>query len=282
MEQGNEAKWTLVEPTEEEFEERRKTENHYRIYTIRNGVDVSLYKFWEKDDDSALKVLNAYKEEHKDTGEEYFYSTSGYHIDSDGKRYDSIEQMTREWTAKRGTISKIKDFFVYDLWGWITEGWYNFKDTMAFNKEGHSLKEWWSLDYHILEDLKYNLPILAAKHTGVPTFICDRACKELGKEFPKDGDYGDEVTNLASKMWEDELMKLLENVLLYQYYEGYGHFDSDKDKMMVEIDKKYRHTLPYKAGTNKEFDYDKLHLLTQERWNAIWDWIKENGQALWD
>lgn len=193
--------------------------------------------------------------------------------------YDNMKDMMRN--RNRGLFETLWYFFSITIPSKLLYFWFEIKNIFSYMRTGHSIGEYWSIDYHILEDLKYNLPILIENHVGYPSFIAENARKQLGIVDNKINEQNDKESELALKMWEDDLKFLLENVLLYEYYESFGIVSND-DKQMVEIDKKYRHTLPYKEGTNKELDYAKLYELSQSNWNNIWDWMKEKGQALWD
>lgn len=133
-------------------------------------------------------------------------------------------------------------------------------------KDKHEYNEWWSIDYHMLNDLRYNLPILIKKLHGYPTFLEEHAKKE-GKE--------------PFEIWKDELKNLLLNVNLYLYYSSYGHVDKD-DKQLQEIHKEYKDTIPIHEGTRHDIDYLELGKLTNKHWDFIWDWMKKYGQSLWD
>lgn len=270
--------WDWEEPTNEEFELLRKNLTFYRIYTIVDGKSVNLFKFWHKNEEEALRVLNTFKECHPKYGDNCFYSTSGYVMDPDGTRHDTLFEDIHD---KDGFFTKIHDFFVYSIPRFVSDFWFKVKDTIYFIRHDHSMKESWSLDTHLLEDLKFNLKKLSESHTGCPNFMCDRARAELKKPVKDEWDYEEDEMKLASKMWSEELNTLRENVLLYEYYSGYG-IVSDDDKDMKLIEMKYKDTLPYKPGTNKGFDYEKLNSLAKERWENIWNWIKEYGESLWD
>lgn len=268
--------WSWDEPSNDEFEKLRKNFTFYRIYTVENGKSKNLFKFWHVSDSDALRVLNLFKESHPEYGDNCFYSTSGYFIDPDGSRHDTLFENDENKCKKR----KIK-FSFYDFWFMVKDFWLRAKDTFYFFRHGHSMKESWSIDSHLLEDLRFNLKKLAENTNGCPTFICERAKYELKRPDKEEWEYDDDEMELAMKMWIDELNKLRENVLLYEYYDGYGIVEED-DKEMMEIDRKYRDTLPYKPGTKNEFDYPKLRELAKERWDNIWNWIKEYGESLWD
>ena len=134
-------------------------------------------------------------------------------------------------------------------------------------EHNHTSYEWWNLNSHILEDLKYSLPILIKDSQGYPQIFTEKA-------------KGTEFESKPWLMWKKELENLLLHVNLYLYYSEYGIIDKN-DKQMVKIHKKYKNTIPrHKAST--DIDYLELNKLTQEHWNAIWDWMKEWGQGLWD
>ena len=109
-----------------------------------------------------------------------------------------------------------------------------------------------------------------------PESFCERASEssEIKDERPV-------VSEKGVELWREELIKFLENVLLYKYYDGYGIVD-EKDKQMVEIHKKYESTLPYVKGTYKQLEYSKLRELINKHWEFICDWMKEHGRDLWD
>lgn len=130
----------------------------------------------------------------------------------------------------------------------------------------HQISEYWSIDYHMLEDLKYNIPLLIKKGHTYPAYY-DEKVKGTNKK-PWD-------------LWKEDLKELLLNVNLYLYYKNYGHIDNN-DKQLVAVHKKYKDTIPIYPGTKRDIDYTKLYELMQKHWNYVWDWIKEYGQALWD
>ena len=270
--------WSWEEPSEEEFEKMRKSLTFYRIYTIEDGNSKNLYKFWRASDSEAFGVLNLFKESHPEYGDNCFYATSGYVVDPDGKRHDTLFESTEH---DEGFFMKIVDFFRYTIPNALSDFWFRVKDTAYFFKHEHSMKESWSIDSHMLEDLKFNLKKLAETSNGCPNFICQQARAKLNKPDKPDWEHDKEDMDLAMKMWKEELYKLREHVLLYEYYSGYGIVD-EKDEEMKMIDNEYKNTLPYKPGTNKGLDYEKLDKLTREHWNKIWDWIKEYGESLWD
>jgi len=106
--------WNWKELSNDEFEMNRKEMTYYRIFHKDDNIEITDYKFWAKDEDEALKILNKFKAEHNG---EYFYSTSGYFVDSNNKRYDSMKDMHNAWKNepydeddRRYDIEKLKDF----------------------------------------------------------------------------------------------------------------------------------------------------------------------------
>jgi hypothetical protein len=268
--------WEWSEPSNEEFEKRRMKENFYKIYFIDSeGKHQTVYKFWAKDDNFAYRMLNKFKKFNKHTGVEYFYSLSGYFIDSNGGRFDSLYDGCFSKIESESLFHEVFYFFTYRLPEKIKNILFEIKDVFYYIKHKHSIRETWSIDKHMLQDLKFNLEKLAENHYGVPQFIIDRIKKDSNCKND------DTLMELASKEWKRELLELRNNIMLYFYYENYGIID-ENDYEMIAIDAVYRKTIPYKPGTYKELDYVKLSKLQKKYWNKIWNWIKEYGESLWD
>lgn len=268
--------WEWCEPSNEEFEKRRLKENFYKIYFIDSeGKHQTVYKFWAKDDNSAYRMLNKFKKFNKHTGVEYFYSSSGYFIDCNGERFDSLYDGDFSKIEEESLFHEIFYFFRYRLTEKIKNLLFEVKDIFYYIKHKHSIREIWSIDKHMLQDLKFNLKKLAENHHGVPQFIIDRIKKKNNCKNHST------LMELASKEWTRELLELRNNIMLYFYYEDYGIID-ENDYEMVLINAMYEKTIPHKPGTNKELDYIKLSKLQKKYWNEIWNWIKEYGESLWD
>lgn len=271
-------RWEWREPTDDEFEKNRVDKNLYRIFSVdKDGNRKTLYKFWAKNDEEALNTLEEFKSQHAEFGECY-YGSSGNYVDGDGKRHDSLREMHVD---RRGTLERIWDYAFYRIPSKFVDFKFKARNVLGFIHCKHACDESWNLDLHILEDLKYNLPILAKHHHGYPNFIADRVKGRLDRNGLTEREFMKLESETASKMWTEELLSLHREVLLYLYYSNHGMFD-DNDMEMASIDREYRNTIPYKEGTYKEIDCAKLGEMTQEHWNNIWDWVKEKGQALWD
>ncbi len=130
----------------------------------------------------------------------------------------------------------------------------------------HQISEYWNIDYHMIEDLKYNLPLLIKKGHTYPAYYDEKAKGTNKKPWT---------------LWKEDLKELLLNVNLYLYYRSFGHIDKD-DKQLVAVHKKYKNTIPIHPGTKRDIDHSKLNELVQKHWDYVWDWIKKYGQALWD
>lgn len=148
----------------------------------------------------------------------------------------------------------------------------------------HSMYEMWSLNSHILDDIRYNVPKMIEKDLGFPSQLLRNAAVELGIEINQYGnakscEEDDKVRNKANEIWKNMLKALVDHVRAYLYFSSYGIVD-DNDAEMVEYDKIHSSELPYKLGTYKEIDYVKNGEIVMQHWNAIWDWIKEYGESL--
>lgn len=159
------------------------------------------------------------------------------------------------------------------------------------NRTKHRYEEPWSIYSHILEDLEFNIPLLIKNKQGVPTEYCEKARDiihkddknynkiEANKNDPNYEENG--IMELASNLWNEDLEKLLLNVKLYRYYENFGIVDKENPDE-VEFDKKYHSTIPLIPGSYDDIDYVKLNEISNNCWNFICDFMKENGRNLWD
>lgn len=267
--------------------------NTYSIFKLDdNNEKVTLYAFEAESDDKAYEVLKKYKLEHQD-GSKYYYTETGRFVDTNGKRYDTLKDLMNADQKKESFLSNILDCITYisceaarkasDLRYWI-------RNLIHFIKSKHRMDEYWSLDYHLIDDLEYNIPRLIEYKHGVPQTFCEKARSSIHKDesgfnvkksFESDPNSNDEELELAGKLWDNELNTLLLHVKLYKFYSNFGVVDkSNKDELAFY--NKWKHTIPYKPGTFKDLDYKKLHDLENQHWNAIWNWIKINGRDLWD
>ena len=136
--------------------------------------------------------------------------------------------------------------------------------------------------------LEHNIPLLIKNHVGVPSRYCVEARKQMhaneknfdiDASFKKNPNSDDKELEFASKLYVEDLEKLLLNVRLLNYYEGFGIID-EKNPIEVELKKQYK--IPYKKGSWKEIDYEKLQKLQDICNNAIFNQLKDMGRCLWD
>jgi len=274
-----------------------KDKTHYRIFRIEKDeqtgkeVQVNMTKFWAKNDDEAYSELKEYRKV-ANKAYTYYYGTTGYFVDRDKDgnelRFDTMEEEHAAWEKREGKL-KMLWLDVTIFFEHLFDIRYKIKDIWHVLRTKHQRNESWSLDYHILDDLIFNIPLLIKDKNGVPTAFCEKAAKlahkgdpsyDPVKEFEKDPGKADDYIDSAKKLWDEELNKLLLYVKLYCYYRDFGIVDN-KDPEQVKFHEKYKYTLPYKPGTYKTFDYKKLSALQQRYWSSIWNWMKEYGQSLW-
>lgn len=277
-----------------------KDKTHYKIYRVEvdektgKKKHITMTKFWAKDDDEAYAELKKYQKV-ANKAYTYYYSTTGYYVgnelDKDGKvkRFDSMREMMEDWHSRESTFTKVKDAVLWPFeraWDRAKDFfWYGAKDLLFWLKHHHNRSESWSLDYHLVEDLIFNIPRLIKDKSGVPTSFCYRARKELHKDdssfdadksFEENPNSDSKEMELATKLWNEELEKCLLYAKLWDFYHNFGITEDE------EFEKTWKKTIPYKPGTCEEIDYLKLQELENRNWNSLWNWIKEYGRNLWD
>ena len=279
----------------------------YRIFRVevdqktKKEKQITMKRFSAKSDADAYDVLKKYRSiANKEYTYYYGHANSYQTIGKDKKirKFDTSEEL-HEFTMKEHFSSFQNTFktpFI-KLADVCSDIKYWFKDLFYWLKTKHNRNESWSLDSHILDDLRHNLQLIIDDvekgPAGIPNDMCIKALKEKHKNDPNfdiEKAYNanpniiwDEegVMDLATNMWISTLKTGLLNVKLYCYYADYGIIDEKNDKDMIEIHEKYASTIPYVPGTYKEIDYQKLAKMTEKCWNSIWNWIKEHGQSLW-
>lgn len=281
-----------------------KDKTHYKIYRIekdeKTGEEkkITMTKFWAKDDAEAYEELKKYRKV-ANKAYTYYYATTGYYIgnslDEDGKvkRYDDLKEMMADRSGE-SIFESIKDAALSPFeWIWDKAKDFRYWTTeMVFflRNDYHRRCEHWSLDSHMVDDIIFNIPLLIKNRHGVPSNFCAKARAKLNEKNPKFNlekslaekpESDDKELELAGKMWDEELEKVLLYAKLYKFYEGYGIVD-EKDPEQVEFAKTWGKTIPYKPGTHKDIDLVKLRNLENKHWNSLWNWIKENGRNLWD
>lgn len=282
-----------------------KGKNHYKIFRVekdpKTGAEtkITMTKFWAKDDREAYEELKKYRKV-ANKAYTYYFGTTGYYIgnklDEDGKvkRYDDHKEMMEAWKAEEPMMTKIKDALLYPferVWDKTKDGWWWITDMCFFLKNNHKRNESWSLDYHMIDDIIFNIPLLIKYKHGVPTEFCMKARAELHKgdkkfnlekSFEENPNSDDKEMELADKLWDEELERGLLYAKLYTFYHSYGILDEDAWPDSKKFEKEWSKTIPHVPGTYNDIDYVKLHFLENKYWNSLWNWIKDNGRNLWD
>lgn len=289
----------IHEALAEEKKNEPKGMVHYRFFRVekdeKTGEEkkITMKKFWAKDDAAAYEELKKYRKLANKAYTYYFGTTGNYignSLDKNGKvkRYDSLKEMLDEEENEKTPIARLKDKIVFNLHILIDKTkdiWYKLSDCHFLLKTKHNRNEHWSLDYHIVDDLIFNIPILMKDKCGVPVQFCIKARKELNKNkkdfdaeasFSKNPDSSDKEIELAAKMLNEELEKGLLYAKLWKFYSSYG-LDCDED-----FKQKWDHTIPYVPGTYDKIDYAKLASLEKRCWNSLWNWFKDNGHYIAD
>lgn len=247
--------------------------------------------FYAKDDNAAADFIKQYKEKNKSKLPEnygYFWKYANTTIGSNGKYYDDVMDDLVDYRENRSIWQEFSTWWYVHVSSKLSDIKYWFADLFYWLKTKHNRKESWEIFSSILSILKHNLPILIEKHVGVPTRYCIEARKLLHKKdknfdleasLRKNPNSDDEELKLASKLYEDDLNKLLLNVRLFDYYEGFGIIDENN---LDEVVLSEQYKIPYKRGSWKEIDYVKLDKLTNTCNNAIFNQLKDIGRCLWD
>ena len=291
-------KWELSEDEKESLrktreELKKEREDHpgqssYRIFRLEKDEktgemkQINMIRFWAKDDAEAYKKLKEYVKV-ANRKYHYFYDTGLNYIAPDGKRFDTMEEMMADH-KREGLLDKIGFWFYCKKMRFIDLS-FKIKEAWRRVKYCHDLSESFGLDNHLLNDIIYNIPIILKKCDGCPQEYIDLALKNAGKSEEEakkmvyEG-YPDEIFKEATRLLHEEINRMYLYARLYVYYSGYGIID-EKDEAMVEIDRKYRNTIPYVPGTYKRIDYKKLDVLVKSNWNKMWNWMQKNGHLLY-
>lgn len=282
-----------------------KDKIHYKIFRVekdpKTGAEtkITMTTFWAKDDKEAYEELKKYRKA-ANKAYRYYFGTAGYYVgnelDASGKvkRYDDYKEMMKDWLAVKTACEKISDIVLSPferVWDKMRDGWWWLCDLCFFIKNKHKRNESWSLDYHIVDDIIFNIPLLIKNKSGVPTEFCMKARIELhkaeknfdvDKSFEKEPGSSDKELELAEKMWNEELEKGLLYAKLYTFYHELGILEKNAWPDSEKFEKEWAKTIPYVPGTYDRIDYVKLHSLENKYWNSLWNWIKDNGRNLWD
>ena len=180
--------------------------------------------------------------------------------------------------------SKPKDKF--RDWRWDRRNLKNWK------KSGHSLDEYWSLEMHLLKDLRYNLKKLNEEGYSINTIFLYDALRD---KHPLKSD--DEIENRLNQIMmnsnRDEAEEI-EKLAVEHQKQTYDHIAHLVDLYTFYINQEIDDQEPTKEnltddmhfylieGTYNMLDHKKMYDEAQKIWNEIWDLVKKYGQQMGD
>lgn len=193
----------------------------------------------------------------------------------------------RAWTATCDWC----DWYLKDKWVEL------FKDirwkiqrNRYWKKNRHDITEWWSLDMHLLKDLKWNLRRLIDDGYSINTeFIRDIVIEEHGNEPDFDvekymvkvysGAGQAEIEEKAVQRQKETYERIIHLVDLYTFYVNQEIDDEDAftSKQRTEDMKPIIMECTY-----DELDYRAMLAKGDKCWNEIWDLVKKYGQQMGD
>ena len=204
----------------------------------------------------------------------------------------SVNKFIRMLVKFRFAISDWCGWWLKDFWAdkFRDLRWW-FKKTISLHRTGHSPDEWWTLELHLLETLKFNLKRLIEDGVSINSeFVKDALAKRHGseagfdldaamKEFSMGKDY-DEVEKEAIELQNQTYARICHLADLYTFYFNQEVDDKDiyehpelRTPDMREL---------YLEGSYDELDYKAMADRGTECWNEIWDLVKRYGQQMGD
>lgn len=171
-------------------------------------------------------------------------------------------------------------------WRWDRRNIKNWKKT------GHALNESWSLELHLLDDLKYNLKklneegygintefmydVIREQHATEPDFDIEKKMSEIMMNSNrKEADKVEKLAVERQKQTYDHICHLVDLYTFYVNQEVDGKavtketFTPDMDGYFVEC-------------TYNNLDYKRMLDDAKKVWNEIWDLVKKYGQQMGD
>ena len=165
------------------------------------------------------------------------------------------------------------------------------KQQLEYWKENrHDITEWWSLDMHLLKDLKWNLRRLIDDGYSINTeFIRDIVVEEHGNEPGFDADEYmvkvytgkglKEIEDKAVKRMKETYERIIHLVDLYTFYYNQEIDDEDAFTSKNRTEDMKPILVP---GTYDMLDYKAMIAKGDECWREIWDLVKKYGQQMGD
>ena len=184
------------------------------------------------------------------------------------------------WHMWRRPINAFED------WRWRRRNFKNWRDT------GHSLSEHWSLELHLLRDLKYNLKKLNEEGYGINMefmyeVLRDKHPSESAEEIERrmneimmnsNRSEAEEVERLGMERQRETYAHIAHLVDLYTFYVNQEIDDHEPTKEDLTDD---MHVFLVE-GTYNTLDSKKMLDEGNKVWNEIWDLVKKYGQQMGD
>lgn len=177
------------------------------------------------------------------------------------------------------------EWYCWEKWKNKFNDWkHERKRIKYFKKHHHDLHEPWSLDTHMLSDLKWNLIRLKNESHGIPTQFIAEAMNELHSSEPDwnfekwyvKNNCNDEEEKLAIKKMNDVYDRIIHLIDLYGFY---SFMDIDDCQFPEKEDPAEKILLP---GTYDIIDYKKMSEKANECYYEIWELVKKYGRSMWD
>ena len=286
-----------------------KTNNHpeYRVITVENDKKTTIEYFYADDDVKAYQYILAFRKKNKSNA--YYWDRANGFVDHNGKHYDDIDDMfsLMHTTTADKKHKDTKDKYTYEVTVNIkcndkdiksktfkkifnVNHYKNLKQDMmnGFNDfkflvenydyrscSTHNRSEYWSIDSHIMNDILFNIERLKKNKIGCPVTYCDKAHKLISAESPNldKNELDTKTSNLAMKLWDDELDELARYIKLYYFYESYGIDYADEFP---------NEKIPILKGSYDCIDYKLTHKIMQKHWHLWIAKFEEIGQGMWD
>lgn len=165
------------------------------------------------------------------------------------------------------------------------------KEQLAYwKKNKHDITEWWSLELHLLKDLKWNLKRLIKDGYAMNTeFIKDVVTEEYGNEpgFDLDesmnkyftGKGNPDLEERAVKRQNETYERICHLVDLYTFYYNQEIDDEDAFTSKKRTEDMKPILMP---GTYDMLDYKAMIAKGDECWREIWELVKRYGQQMGD
>lgn len=206
------------------------------------------------------------------------------------KRIALIRKFMNIWIVKKSISAWIwlKDnveWYCWDKWVCLIHDWKSeHRRVNYFKKYHHDMHEPWSLDSHILGDLKWNLIRLKKESHGIPTQFIEEVVTEQHKDEPnwsydewvRKHSPDSEIEKLAIQKMNDVYDKIIHLIDLYGFY---SMNEVDDENYPDQRDPAEPIILP---GTYDILDYQKMYEKSREFWDEIWDLVKKYGMSMWD